>query len=296
MRPAHITCAGLKRSMTKQDDIYVKTKQRVNDNMLNLPPIPGEINPPKSKEEIEASGEEDFDFESIPFKPEYLYTDRNTVKEELREGKKIFGTAAASLTWGIDGNRMIPALAAGVEGENQTASTLRELVEKTKGMYLFHSLAWPESNGDTDHVILYGNTILIIDSKRWKGARKYSVTPQGEIKRGTVAFPEGKVKIRYALKGWRRKFPNHKVLGIVTIAQEKVFVVRDQNWYKAPFRLVENEKLVEFLEEMMEGMKVSPPSIKALTDLSLLTVKARDRASEIINVGAETRKPGDPDY
>lgn len=262
--------------------------------MLNLPPIPGEVNPPTANSDGE--NDEDFDFESLPFKPDYMYSDRATVKEELREGKKIFGTAAASLSWGIDGNRMIPALTAGKEGENQTANTLRDLVEKTKGMYLFHSLSWPESNGDTDHILVYGNTILIIDSKRWKGARKYSVTAGGEIKRGTVAFPEGKVKIRYALNGWRKMFPNHKVLGIVTIAQEKVFVVRDQNWYKAPFRLVENEKLIEFLEEMMEGIKVSPPSVKALTDLAMLVVKERDRASEIIRVGGETRKPGDPDY
>lgn len=259
--------------------------------MLNLPSIPGEVNPPKG--EGDSENEEDFDFEAIPFKPGYLYEDRTEVKAELKDGKKIFGTAAASLTWGIDGNRMLPQLAAGKEGENQTANTLRELVEKTKGLYLFHSLSWPDSNGDTDHVMLYGNTILIIDSKRWKGARKYSVTPGGEIKRGTVAFPEGKVKIRYALNSWRKMFPNHKVLGMVTIAQEKVFVVRDQNWYKAPFRLVENEKLIEFLEEMLEGITPTPPSVKALTDLGMLTVKARDRANEIIRVGGETRKPDD---
>lgn len=260
--------------------------------MINLPPIDGEELPPEG----EGGSDEEYDFESQPFKPGYWYEDRSEVKEELKAGKKIFGEAAASLTWGIDGNRMLPQLTAGKEGENQTASTLRELVEKTKGMYLFHSLSWPESNGDTDHVLVYGKTILIIDSKRWKGARKYSITAQGEVKRGTVAFPEGKVKIGYALKVWRNRFPNHKVLGIVTIAQEKVFVTRDHNWYKAPFRLVENEKLIEFLEEMMEGITVEPASAKSLIDLGMLVVKPRDRAAEFIKVGAETRKPGDRDY
>lgn len=256
---------------------------------LNLPPIPGEE--PTAAEGAES--DEDFDFEAIPFKPEYMYTNVEDIKNELKKGTKILGSPAASLTWGIDGNRMIPALAAGKEGENQTASTLREIVEKTKGMFLFHSLSWPESAGDTDHVLVYGENMLIIDSKRWKGSRKYSITDKGEIKRGTVAFPEGKVKIGYALKVWRKKFPGHKVLGVVSIAQEKVFVVRDKNWYKAPYRLVENEKLIEFIEEMVEGIPAKPVPAKLLLDLGKLLVKPRDRAAEFIKVGADVRQPED---
>ena len=260
---------------------------------LDLPPIPGrktktEEDPLITKTE---DGEEDFNFEAIPFKADYLYTNPEQVKTLLKEGKKVLGTPAASLTWGIDGNRMIPALEAGKEGEKLTATLLDKLAEEIPGMFVYHSLSWPESNGDTDHVVVYGKMLLVIDSKRWKASRKYSVTANGAILRGTVNFPSGKVRIGSALNVWRKRFPGYKVQGIVTIAQEKVFVSRDKNWYKAPFRLVENEKLEDHLRELFDKHKpTSKPNGKNLIDLGLLLVKARDRRSELIRIGGERRE------
>lgn len=255
---------------------------------LNLPPIPGKTPPPENNAD---ENDEDFDFESIPFKADYMYTDPAKVKEILQSGKKTLGEPAASLTWGIDGNRAIPALTAGIEGEKQTASLLDRLARENKDLFVFHSLSWPESAGDTDHVLLYGNLLLIIDSKRWKSARKYSIKPNGTIMRGTVPFESGRVKIGSAVKVWRKKFPSLNVYGIVTIAQEKVYVTRDSNWYKAPYRLVEHDKLEEFLGEMFEKHKpTGNPSGKILTELGLLLVKARDKREGLIRVGAERRE------
>lgn len=261
---------------------------------LDLPPIPGQKESPY-KTSTSTDGEEgdDFVFEDIPFKADYLYTSADEVKALLKTGKKVLGTPAASLTWGIDGNRMIPALESGKEGEVQTASLLDKLAEEFPEMFVFHSLSWPESSGDTDHIVVYGNLVLVIDSKRWKSSRKYSVTQKGEILRGTVPFPSGKVKIRYALNVWRKKLPGTKVYGVVTIAQEKVYVVRDKNWYKAPYSLVENEKLEDYLRSVFQK---NPPTKgvngSLLVSLGLLLVKARDRRSELIRIGGERRENG----
>lgn len=256
---------------------------------LNLPPIPGKKVAPQ--QEVDEDGEVVFDFEAIPFKADYMYQNSDEIKQLLVDGKKVLGTPAASLTWGIDGNRMIPALEAGKEGEKQTAALLDKLAEEYKNLYVFHSLSWPTSAGDTDHVLIYGGLIIVIDSKRWKASRKYSVTAGGAVLRGTVPFPSGKVHIGNALHVWRKKFPKYKVQGIVTIAQEKIFVSRDKNWYKAPFRLVENEKLEDFLRETFTK---NPPkartSGKTLIDLGLLLVKARDKREGLIRVGGERRK------
>lgn len=255
---------------------------------LNLPPIPGKKESPERV--LDEDGEEVFDFEEIPFKADYLYKTPEEVKKLLVEGKKVLGTPAASLTWGIDGNRMIPALEAGKEGEQQTAALLNKLAEEYKPLFAFHSLSWPESSGDTDHVLIYGDLIIVIDSKRWKASRKYSVTAGGQVLRGTVPFPSGKVRIGSALKVWRKKFPGYKVQGIVTIAQEKIFVSRDKNWYKAPFRLVEYEKLEDFLRETFTK---NPPkgktNGKTLIDLGSLLVKARDKREGLIRIGGERR-------
>lgn len=229
--------------------------------------------------------EADEDFE-LDFKPDYLYSSTEEMKQLIRSGQKVFGVPAASLTWGIDGNRMKASLMPGMEGERHTAKILDSFAAKTPGVFVFHSLSWPESNGDTDHILVYKDLVVVIDSKRWKAQRKYSVTDKGAIKRGTVYFPQGRVKIGYALKSWRKKTPKDvKVMGIVCIAQQKVFVSRDKNWYKAPYRLVESEKLVEQLEFMIEKHKTSKQGVSGalLLYFAKLLVKPRDILSEILN-------------
>lgn len=256
---------------------------------LDLPPIPGKK--PKVEVMLDEDGEEIFDFEAIPFKADYQYHAPDQVRKLLQNGAKTLGTPAASLSWGIDGNRMIPALEAGKEGEKMTASILDRLAENNKNLFAFHSLSWPESAGDTDHVLVYGDLIIVIDSKRWKASRKYSVKPNGQIIRGTVPFESGKVRIGSAVQVWKKKFPNMKVTGVVNIAQEKVFVVKDKNWYKAPFRLVTNDTLEEFLEEVFAK---NPPkkavSGKTLVDLGMLLVKAKDKREGLIRIGGEKRE------
>jgi len=227
----------------------------------------------------------DDDFE-LDFKPDYLYSSAEEMKQLIRSGQKVFGVPAASLTWGIDGNRMKASLMPGMEGERHTAKILDAFAAKTPGVFVFHSLSWPESNGDTDHILVYKDLIVVIDSKRWKAQRKYSVTDKGAIKRGTVYFPQGRVKIGYALKSWRKKTPKDvKVMGIVCIAQQKVFVTRDKNWYKAPYRLVESEKLVEQLEFMIDKHKTSKQGVSGslLLYFTKLLVKPRDILAEILN-------------
>jgi hypothetical protein len=209
-------------------------------------------------------------------KPDYMYPDDQAVYRELRRGTKVLGVPAASLSWGIDGNTLLPQLESGIDGEKQTAAILEEFVNQHKGAFAFHSLSWPESNGDTDHMLVYRNLVIIIDSKRWKSQRKYSVSANGEILRGTVHFDEGKVKIIPAMKTWKNKLPkNLKVLGVVCIAQEKVFVQRDRNWGAAGFKLVEAERLAEFLDATVRKYANEKP-----TPLSVLLTLGRLLVSE----------------
>lgn len=230
----------------------------------------------------------------LNFKPDYLYESKEELKQLLTSGKKSFGVPAASLSWGIDGNRMKASLQPGIEGERMTARILDEYAATHKGVYVFHSLSWPESNGDTDHILVYRDLVVVIDAKRWKSQRKYSVTDKGSIKRGTVAFAQGRVKIRYALNAWRKKIPKDvKVTGIVSIAQQKVFVTRDKNWYKASFRLVEAEKLADQLDYLISNHKSKAPQVSGalLMYFGRLLVKPRDILEELLNKEALAPPP-----
>lgn len=176
----------------------------------------------------------------------------------LLEKSRTFGTPGASLTWGVKdfGKGEVTA---GLEGEQATGKILNNYVNTSvKHLTVFHSVQWPgNTNGDTDHVLLSGKNVYIIDSKKWKTKRKYSVTQSGTILRGTVRFPEGKVKILSALQTWRNILPDGvRVKGIVCIAQKDVFVPYDQNWQKAPFKLVTLNNLTDFFDRNLS----TPPT------------------------------------
>lgn len=239
------------------------------------------------------NSDEDTEYE-LDQVPDYLYTSNEEIKTLIRSGKRVFGVPAASLTWGIDGQRLKASLQPGIEGEKHTAKILEKFAEETPGVFVFHSLSWPESNGDTDHIVVYKDLVIIVDSKRWKAQRKYSVTEKGAVKRGTVAFPQGRVKVGYAAKAWKKKIPrNVTVRSIVCIAQEKVFVTRDKNWYKAPYRLVESQKLVEQLQYLIKNHKptVGQVSGQMLLYFMRMLVKPRDILGEVINKDGLKKPP-----
>lgn len=214
-------------------------------------------------------------------KPKPLFN-KEKFSEAFKKGKKVFGIPGAALTWGINGVKGMSSII-GINGEEQTAKALEEYAKKHEGVYVFHSLMWPQSNGDTDHVLVYKNNIIIIDSKRWKSVRKYSISASGFVMRGTVPFPEGKVKTLYAVNKWRDALPNFKISAIVCIAQEKIFVQKDRNWYRAPFRLVSIEKLEEQLDFELKNVSPEIPDNYALLQyLACLTVKPRNLRSEFI--------------
>lgn len=228
---------------------------------LNLPPLPKKEEKPQQQ-------------------PMYLY-DKDTFAQKFKEGQKIYGVPGAALTWGIDGVKGA-STEIGKNGEEFTAKVLKEYASKVKGLYVFHSIMLPDGKGDTDHILVYGNTVIIIDSKRWKSVRKYGISANGHVLRGTVAFPEGKLKTYFAIQKWKQHLDKTTVQGIVCIAQEKVFVTRDRNWYRAPFRLVEIEKLEDLLNNMINNTQTPDNNYALLSFIACLTVKPRNLRSELI--------------
>lgn len=178
--------------------------------------------------------------------------------ERLLDLWDVYGTPAASLTWGIEGTEE-KFILSGIKGEKKTAQVLDSFVADHDGVKVFHSVRWPGSKGDTDHVVLAGDTVIIIDSKRWKKKRTYSVTAHGNIMRGTVRFDAGKIKMLPALEAWRGVLPNEcKVIGLVCVAQDAVWVTYNDNWKKAPFKLVTVAELPNLLDRILTSHSQKP--------------------------------------
>lgn len=212
----------------------------------------------------------------------------DTVLRLVKNGQQVFGTPSSSLTWGIGDEKIGDEVKAGIEGEKMTAGVLEDWIKSYPNVLLFNSVRWPGVEGDSDHMLLVGRQIVIIDSKRWKSKRKYSVMPNGSIKRGTVPFPEGNVKMLPAMKSWAKIFQKGiRIHGIVCVAQDEVFVPYDENWKRAPFKLVTIEQLPSFLDGFIKRQSERD---KMLVDaglaasLAIRLIKPRDRRSELINV------------
>lgn len=198
---------------------------------------------------------------------ELLYSPAEA-KRLILSGANSFGVHGASLTWGVNGVKG-GVVGVGHEGEKMVGKFLDQYANEHQGVRVLHSIEWPGSKGDTDHMLIVGNLMVIIDAKRWKAKRKYSVTPRGAILRGTVAFPEGKVKMLPAMKAWRETMGKGvSLVGIVCVAQHEVFVPYDKNWKQAPFKLVTIEQLGVFLDKLI----ASHPKAKESTNSRTLMI------------------------
>lgn len=237
------------------------------------------------------------------------------VENMIRNGRRYFGSSGASLTHQINNplyedKGIDPGLAkAGLEGEHRTSRLLIKWMEdkpnvllvdsvhlKSYGEEEFNEETGVFEGGDTDHVLIIGNFVILIDSKNWKSKRRYSITEKGEVIRGNQSFAGGKLSTVRASRLWAEALKPHRVTvsSIVNISSDKVSVTRDRNWWKQPYRLVTLELLEEFLNDVWEKL---PESSKESIDVNLAasvisnTIKPYDvfkerleEVSELLNV------------
>lgn len=198
------------------------------------------------------------------------------IMESLQKGRRYFGSSGASLThqvynpaWkGKEGIK--PELAKiGLDAERNTTKILKNWMKDKPNAVLIdscHIRGWGKEEvvdeelglidgGDTDHVLIIGSEVILIDTKRWKSgtdkfARAYTVADDGTVLRSGKPFPGGNVHMRQAIHMWLDYLhADASLTGIVFINSEKTQVFRNRNWYTQPYRLVELARFEELLNE-----------------------------------------------
>ena len=193
------------------------------------------------------------------------------VEKMLKEGRRYFGSSGASLTHQISNpvyeEKGIDSSLAqvGLDGEHKTSRVLMEwmadkpnvvLVDsihlKSYGEEEFNEETGTMDGGDTDHCLIIGRFILIIDSKNWKGKKRYEINDKGQVTRSKKPFPGGKINTIPASKLWAQALEDFGVTisSIVNITSDKVAITRDRNWWRQPYRLVSLENIIEFLDDV----------------------------------------------
>ena len=191
------------------------------------------------------------------------------LEKMLQDGRRYFGSSGAGLTHQAYNPAFVdkgvnPDLAkVGLEGERDTTTTLREWMADKPSAILVDSVhvrgvgkeeideeTGMIEGGDTDHVMLIGSEVILIDTKRWKKKSNFTVADNGEALRAGKPFPGGRLHMRQAIHLWLDYLHyDASITGIVVIHAEDTIVFRNRNWYEQSYRLVEIGRFLELLDE-----------------------------------------------
>lgn len=229
----------------------------------------------------------------------------------LKEGRRYFGSSGASLThqafnpaYKDKDEALNPALSLiGLEGERETTLFLKEWIKDKPNAVLIDSVhirGWGTEiadaetgmieGGDTDHILLIGDEVLLIDTKRWKKKSNYTVDDNGSALRANKPFPGGDLKATQAMYMWLDYLEDEaKITTFVCINSPDVTVFRNRNWFQQKYRLVEIDRFKELLDTKYEKIsdedKININST-LVAQVAVGCVKPYDQYSRVFDMGA----------
>ena len=214
---------------------------------------------------------------------DYLKTVQKFIEQK---GRRYFGSPGSGLF-----NQLIDpkykemginrkAVEAGAKGEQSTSEVLRKWIDDKPNVVLVDSIHLKLDDeeeeetgvdeeegsvnrlGDTDHLLIIGDTVIIIDSKNWKEKASYSVGEGGAILRSKNEFSGSHPNIVKSKFLWKKYYEgiDVSVQAFICIANPNSFIMRDNSWWSQGwknFKLVNQETLIYFLDKLWEeeGMK-----------------------------------------
>jgi Nuclease-related domain. len=239
-------------------------------------------------------------------KDKFLEVTEKFLKEKNR---RYFGIAAASLQNQLDDPKYekykpnSKIINIGISGEKTTSKVLREWIADKPECVLIDSISLPINNlepeedgeegqldlGDTDHLLIIRDNLIIIDSKNWKAKTTYQITEEKEILRGKKSFKGNRPRIQQCRELWGIYYKGMELDNIYTFvcisADENTNIIRDKNWWRVGYKLVNQNTLIYFLDKLYNEKINNPESEKFIrTELVALAltglVKPYDKYKE----------------
>lgn len=198
----------------------------------------------------------------------------------LKKGRRYFGSSGAAMTHQasspeLEGRENLNREVAKdyLEAEHETTDFLKKWIKDKPNAVLVDSVRIPDwdgdpdapideefgifEGGDTDHILLIGNEVILIDTRRWKKKKNYSVDDDGEPLMTNKPFPGREVTIKDAIYSWLDYFEEEdaSITGMVCINNEETTVLRNKNWFTQVYRLVELDRFEELLDKKWEEIE-----------------------------------------
>ncbi len=110
---------------------------------------------------------------------------------------KIFGLLARGVPANVNTGTLDIGNLKGKYGESVIGSLLNVMALEDENFYVFHAVANPITNrmGETDHVVLYKNKLILIETKTYNGFKSFKVNKQGELRGRRIDQPKSLRKL-----------------------------------------------------------------------------------------------------
>lgn len=234
------------------------------------------------------------------------------IQAMLKSGRRYFGSAGASLSHHVNNpdytsefkHRLVNN---GLEGERSTSLILQKWAKKIPNAVVFDSVhirgmgkeeideeSGMIEGGDTDHIIVIGNHVILIDTKRWRSGWFYSVNEKGQVIRGKRNFGGGRVHASQAKRLWKQYLDTSaKVSSIVCINAKDVKVRKDKNWKKQSWKLhsiEEIESTLDYRYEKMDDYDKTHINTSLIAQIVVCCIKPFDPYKRVFDQDSEAFK------
>lgn len=232
------------------------------------------------------------------------------IEAALKSGRRYFGSSGAYMTHQAfspeytekEGANKVTAKEY-LDGERDTTKFLKKWVENKPGAVIIESVKVPfleDENMDSetgviegydvDHVVIIGSEIILIDTKRWKKKKTYSVADDGSALMTNKPFPGAHIHMSEYIQNWLDYLDEDAcITGIVCVNQEEVTVIRNKNWYTNNYRLVELERFEELLNDkwkLIEDFDKRHINSTLVSQLVVRCTKPFDQYSKVFDMNS----------
>lgn len=167
----------------------------------------------------------------------FLYSERNLAK--LCSAKnKIFGLLARGIPTTINTSATDIGNLKGKYGESVIGSMLNILALEDPNYYVFHSVSAPNGvKGETDHILLYKNKVILVETKTYNNFKAFKINKEGELKGRKIDKPNSLRKLDNnnlieKVDLYQSLFPEYKVHAITAITRAGVQTTSENGKYK----------------------------------------------------------------
>jgi Nuclease-related domain len=203
-----------------------------------------------------------------------LYTDRE-IAGFRDSDRKIFGHAASNTSTAVNINNQ-----KGNYGELIIGNMLNLIACETPEFYVFHSVGLPLNlAGETDHVVLYRNKIILIETKAFSSYKILKVSQQGTLI-GWKAENKNRFKVEdnklfQKMDVYQKRFDNRKAQAVIAVVRDDIRTETLNDSYQ----VVTIDNFFKFIRDEMataKPIKEAPwPAIKFFSMLCIKQSEAR---------------------